>query len=189
MRLWLLCQGLTPAAGAGVVGADGDPQAADGRRREQLAAALDRPLARRATVLRSPAAAAAGSAAQLGLATAKVDQALREPDLGTWAGRRLDEIGTDDPDGLAAWLSDPDAAPHGGESVTELVTRVTGWLDRAAAGPDLVAVAGPAVLRAMLVGALRLPASVFWRFDVEPWALLRLTGRSGRWNLRLAAGD
>jgi hypothetical protein len=35
------------------------------------------------------------------------------------------------------------------------------------------------------VGALGLPLSVFWRLDVPPLTVTELSGRAGRWNLRL----
>jgi len=70
----------------------------------------------------SPARAAVETAAALGLA-ATVDAGLADWDLGEWRGRALDEVA-----GVAEWVADPDAAPHGGESLTALLARVAAWL-------------------------------------------------------------
>ena len=72
----------------------------------------------------SPARAAVETAAALGLA-ATVDAGLADWDLGEWRGRALDEVA-----GVAEWVADPDAAPHGGESLTALLARVAGLAGR-----------------------------------------------------------
>ncbi|MFE9015741.1 histidine phosphatase family protein [Streptomyces cyaneofuscatus] len=50
---------------------------------------------------------------------------------------------------------------------------------------SVLAVAEPAVVRAAVVHALALPVEAFWRLDVAPLVLTELSGRSGRWNVRL----
>lgn len=59
--------------------------------------------------------------------------------LGRWSGLRLDEVAATEPEGVAAWASDPAAAPHGGESLGELLDRsAPGWTrarGTAGAGP------------------------------------------------------
>ncbi|MER6394802.1 histidine phosphatase family protein [Kitasatospora sp. NPDC001603] len=110
---------------------------------------------------------------------------LADLDVGAWRGRSLDEVAATDPAALAAWMSDPAAAPHGGASVAALVTRVGGWLDgRAGDAGRVLVVAEPAVVRAAVVHALGLPPAVFWRLDVRPLSVTELSGRAGRWNLR-----
>ncbi|MFJ3922584.1 hypothetical protein [Streptomyces sp. NPDC090022] len=39
----------------------------------------------------------------------------------------------------------------------------------------------------MVVHALGLDARTFWRLDARPDTLTELSGRAGRWNLRLGA--
>ncbi|MFG3497315.1 histidine phosphatase family protein [Streptomyces sp. NPDC047928] len=125
------------------------------------------------------------TAEALGL-DAAVDPELRDIDLGGWRGRTLDELAAADPAGLAAWTADPAATPHGGESVAALCARVAAWLDGLPEDTGrLLAVTGPSVVRAALVHALAAPAVSFWRVDVPPLSLATLTGRAGRWNLRL----
>lgn len=120
---------------------------------------------------------------------ARTEPALGGWDLAGWAGRHLDEVAAAEPAEVAAWLGDPSAAPHGGESLRDLVTRTGAWLD-SFGGPDapgasFLAVAEAAVVRAAVVHGLRLPAEAFWRLDVAPLTLTELGGRSGRWNVGL----
>lgn len=110
---------------------------------------------------------------------------LGDLDVGRWRGRGLDDVAAAEPDALAAWLSDPAAAPHGGETLLALLARTTEWLaSQAEAGGRVLAVAPQAVVRAVVVGALDLPPAVFWRLDVPPLSATELTGRAGRWNWR-----
>ncbi|GIG88606.1 histidine phosphatase family protein [Plantactinospora endophytica] len=145
------------------------------------------PFGRVDTCLSSPAAAGRQTAYALGLRP--VDEpALADCDYGRWTGLSVAEVGAREPDALRDWLGTPDAAPHGGESVGMLLDRVDRWLtgqrDR---GGRIVAVTHPVVVRAALVGALRLPADTFWRLDVAPLAVVRLLGRGPDWQLRLPA--
>jgi len=119
------------------------------------------------------------TAAALGV-DAVVDVRLADLDTGRWRGLGLDEV---DPDELAAWTTDPAAAPHGGESVLGLVERVRGWLAQLPVGRT-VAVTHPAVVRAVLVTALAADPVSFWRVDVPPLSTTSLHGRCGRWTLR-----
>ena len=155
----------------------------------------------------SPARAAVETAAALGLATT-VDAGLADWHLGDWRGRALDEIAAAE---VAAWLADPDAVPHGGESLTALLARVAAWLARAdlTAGPEVpagvrgsggsaagagsaggaavghtVAVTHAAVVRAAVVVTLGAPPAGFWRVDVAPLTATVLRGGPGRWTVR-----
>ncbi|MEU2021785.1 histidine phosphatase family protein [Streptomyces sp. NPDC016469] len=112
------------------------------------------------------------------------EPALREWGLGRWSGARLDEVSAREPEGVAAWLADPSAAPHGGESLLDLCARAGTWLDSLQGEVRVLAVAEPSVVRAAVVHALALPPQAFWRLDVAPLTLTELSGRSGRWNLR-----
>ncbi|MEU8266800.1 histidine phosphatase family protein [Sphaerisporangium sp. NPDC049002] len=126
------------------------------------------------------------TAAGLGL-TAETDDGLRDCDFGRWAGRTLAEVGAEDPEGVRAWLTDPAAAPHGGESVLGLVDRVAAWLgSQDEAGGARVAVTHPAVLRAAVVGVLGAPPETFWKIDAEPLSHVSLTARGRSRRLRLS---
>ncbi|MFH8220606.1 histidine phosphatase family protein [Streptomyces sp. NPDC018057] len=138
-----------------------------------------------ARVLVSPGARCRETADALGL------DGVRSPapaglDVGRWRGLALDEVGAAEPEALARWLGDPASAPHGGESVAQLCGRVAGWLaETAGAEGRGVAVVEPEVVRAAVVAALGLDAAVFWRLDVAPLTVTEVSGRAGRWNLRL----
>lgn len=112
-----------------------------------------------------------------------VDDGLRGWDLGTWRGHTLDELAAERPDDVAAWTTDPAAAPHGGEPLTGLLDRVQAWLAVRPSGHTL-AVCGPAVVRAAVVVALAAPPAAFWRVDVAPLTLTDLRGGPSRWALR-----
>ncbi len=114
------------------------------------------------------------------------EHAIRDWDLGRWTGARLDEVSASEPEAVAAWLADPSASPHGGESLLELWARAGAWLGSLDAGDPgrVLAVVAPAVVRAAVVHALDLSPQAFWRIDVAPLTLTELSGRSGRWNLR-----
>ncbi|MFE9564269.1 histidine phosphatase family protein [Streptomyces sp. NPDC006487] len=110
-------------------------------------------------------------------------EGLRGQDHGAWAGRSMDEVAGQDPEGLRRWMTDTSyAPPGGGESVEALIARVGVHLGALAPGTHR-AVAGQGVVRAAVVWALELPAAAFWRLDVRPGSVTALTGRSGRWNL------
>ncbi|MGC0327625.1 broad specificity phosphatase PhoE [Streptomyces sp. SAI-170] len=137
---------------------------------------------------RGPSQRCRATAAALAWDGAVVEPALRDLDMGRWDGRTLDEVAAGEPAALAAWAADPEAAPHGGESVAELCGRIAAWLDALPEGAGRVAaVVEQAVARAAVLGALSAPYASFWRVDVAPLAAVELTGRAGRWNLRWGA--
>jgi broad specificity phosphatase PhoE len=131
----------------------------------------------------SPASRARQTATALKL-DATVDPALRDIDFGTWSGRSLAEIEDIDPDGAVAWLTDCAAAPHGGESIIDLLHRMAPWFESAGTMDGrIVAVTHPAIVRAIIILALDAKPVSFWRIDVAPLCQVRLRGNSGRWTL------
>lgn len=113
----------------------------------------------------------------------EVDVGLTGWDLGRWAGRTLDDLAAECPDDVAAWLGDPSAAPHGGESLAALLARTQAWLAAREPGHTLV-VCGTGVVRAAIVTALGAPATAFWRLDVGPMTRTDLRGGPARWTVR-----
>lgn len=145
------------------------------------AARADLPYHTRA--VRAPSLRCRWTAEALGL-TAAVEPALRDLDLGTWRGRTVGEIAAADPHALTAWLTDPDAAPHGGESVRRFCRHTANWLGVVAEEPGhVLAVTEPAVVRAALVHALAAPARAFWRLDVPTLSPVSLTWQRGHWDV------
>ena len=125
----------------------------------------------------APSRAAVQTVRELG-GDPTVEPALADPHYGTWTGRTLADVD------LGDWLTDPAAAPHGGESLAAVTARAGAWLD-SQAGRSLTAVAHPTVIRAVLAHALGLPADGIWRLDVAPLSVSRLTCRAGRWHLAI----
>lgn len=115
-----------------------------------------------------------------------LSEELRDCGYGTWSGRAMDEVQVEDPEGMIAWLTDPTSAPHGGESIANLITRVGSWMEEQREVAHTIAVTHPSVIRGAIVHALQLPLATFWRIDVAPLSLtdLRFNGRS--WSLRCA---
>ncbi|MFF7381365.1 histidine phosphatase family protein [Streptomyces griseoluteus] len=136
-----------------------------------------------ARVVLSPGARCRDTAEALGLRGTEA-AALAPLDAGRWRGRTLAEVSETEGDALAHWLADPEHPAPGGESVHQLCTRVGHWLETL---PDdrTTAVVEPDVVRATVIHALNLPPAAFWRLDVPPLTATELSGRSGRWNLRL----
>jgi broad specificity phosphatase PhoE len=131
-----------------------------------------------------PSVRALETAEALGL-TATVAPELDECDFGSWRGRTLAELDEEDPIAVAAWMEDPAAAPHGGESLLALLERVRGWLSaRAGDGHRVVAVTHAGVIRAAVVSALDAPPLAFWRLDVAPLSRTVLHAHDGRWTVR-----
>ncbi len=134
-------------------------------------------------VVTAPARAARETAAALGLG-ADVEPALRDCDYGRWRGLALGDVAAREPGGFAAWLGDPAAAPHCGESLAALILRVRAWLAESLARDGAtLAITHASVVRAAIVSALGASSSAFWRIDVPPLSLARLSGCDGRWNL------
>jgi len=139
---------------------------------------------RMASVSSGPEAACVATARQSGREP-DVVTALAGLDAGHWSGRSLDDVAGEDPDGLRAWMSDPTAAPHGGESLAALVERVGRYCDEREWPPGRhVAVVAPLVARAAAVHALGAPAEVIFRLDVAPLGRVGLSRQSSRWRLQ-----
>jgi broad specificity phosphatase PhoE len=135
-------------------------------------------------VLTSPAARAVETAAALGL-DAKIDESLRDLDLGRWAGRALSDIAASEPSALESWLSDPTSSPHGGETVDGLFARIAIWLkDVLSRREHIIAVTHPAVARAAILAAIHAGPASFWHIDIAPLGVVELSSNGLRWTLR-----
>ncbi|UXY30230.1 histidine phosphatase family protein [Streptomyces sp. HUAS TT20] len=135
--------------------------------------------------VRAPSVRCTQTADALGLAAVS-EPALRDLGLGEWCGRTVDDVAATDPDGFTAWLTDPDAAPHEGESVRRLCRRTADWLSfMEPATGHTVAITEAAVIRAALIHALGVPARAFWHLTVPPLSTVTLTWRGGHWDVRL----
>jgi broad specificity phosphatase PhoE len=148
------------------------------------AAALRDQLAERHRLIAAPELRTRKSAEALGEDFA-IDRQLADIDYGRWAGQSLRDVHEREPDGVAAWIADPDAVPHGGESIAAAIGRIGAWLDgQMAAGVRIVAVTHPAIVRAALVAVVGAPPQSFWKFDIVPWSLVEMSSNGQRWALR-----
>ncbi|MGW8698653.1 histidine phosphatase family protein [Streptomyces eurythermus] len=172
VRLTMLCATATPGGPDRVL------------ENESMVSAVRAALPPYARALRAPSARCARIAGALAV-EATPEETLRDLDYGAWGGRPLRDIAAEDPHGLSAWLTDPEAAPHGGESVAGLCDRTAAWLTALPGGPGLLAITEAAVIRAALVHALAVPARAFWQLRVPPLSTVTLTLRDGHWTARL----
>jgi broad specificity phosphatase PhoE len=145
------------------------------------AARLGVALPPRSEALTSPALRCRQTAEAAGLREPAVEPALAECDFGVWAGRALADV---DEAEAAAWMSDPQACPHGGESLEAFAARVSGWLDgQAQLDGRTVAVTHGGVVKAAVVQALGAPLDAFWRIDAVPLAITELHAHDGLWTV------
>ncbi|WP_421917087.1 histidine phosphatase family protein [Mesorhizobium sp.] len=182
VRLTMIRSGATPATRKGAFALD-EPleQSAHG-----LAAAVGAGLRRADRVLTSPMQRARQTAEAMSL-QASVEPLLADQDHGRWAGKSLEEVHADDPDGIAAWLADPDAAPHGGESLADVSRRASALMDRLIAEHSrTIAVTHASVIRAAIAHVLGAPLSACRKIDVEPLGIAEFSSDGRRWMLRIA---
>ncbi|MFG1704222.1 histidine phosphatase family protein [Nonomuraea sp. M3C6] len=140
----------------------------------------------------APSRAALQTAVAMGLEPVTTP-ALAEADCGRWRGLAYEQVAREEPDALASWLSDPHAAPHGGESLAALAARVAGWLEevRSQAGrldetrsqPPGVVVCDAGAIRAALGHVLGLGPVAAARFDLAPLSTTELTVTRGGWRV------
>jgi broad specificity phosphatase PhoE len=120
--------------------------------------------------------------------------ALRDCDYGAWAGSKFDDVLAQDGDAVSKWMRDFEAAPPGGESMASVIRRVADRLDDeiAVSGQSII-VTHPTIIRAAIIHAIQALTTSFWRIDIAPLSITRLSGIQGRWNLTcagcLARGD
>jgi broad specificity phosphatase PhoE len=175
--LTFLSHAATPALRRAAFPSDEDLEKPD------FAEALDWQVPRVQQALSGPEHRIRQTALALGL-SAEISADLRDCDYGSWRGLDLNDIQAQDPEGLAAWLTDPAAAPHGGESIVKLIDRVGNWLEQLRDKGHTIAVTHPVVIRAAIVHVLEAPPRSFWRVDIAPLSLtdLRFNGRA--WTVR-----
>jgi broad specificity phosphatase PhoE len=176
VRLTLVSHAMTDAMAAGRFPTD-EPLNAVGHR--QVDASIELGVTEQS--FSGPEKRTRQTAELLGL-QAEIDTRLADLDCGRWRG---DVLGRVDSADLAIWLTDPTRAPHGGESVVDLIERVRGWMESLTSRHTrLVAITHPAVIRAAIVIALDAPPKSFWRIDIAPVSRTVMHFRGHAWTLR-----
>ena len=109
---------------------------------------------------------------------------LEDYDMGDWKGQSLPDLQNSIPERLTDWINNPNAAPHGGESVQDLCLRVGAWLDSFREEGHFAVVTHPFVIRAAILHALAASTASFNLIDVEPLSIVDLR-YTERWRLRV----
>jgi broad specificity phosphatase PhoE len=178
-RLTLICHGSTDALRKAAFPVD-EPLDQHGR---ADAAALAGHLPRAERCWTSPELRTRQTAESLQLDAVSL-AALHDCDYGAWKGQTFDAVLTREPKSMEAWLRDPAATPHGGEALLSLMERVAHWLEAEKAGNgQAILVTHATIIRAAVIHALKAAPDSFWRIDIAPLSITRLSGRDGRWNL------
>jgi probable phosphoglycerate mutase len=131
-----------------------------------LAVIVTSPLLR--TVQTAQAVAAVTGAAVV------TDDGFRETDFGAWEGLTFAEVRERWPAEMSAWLADPEVAPPGGESFTDVSARVTAALDRvlaARAGQTVLIVSHVTPIKMLVTAALLAPPAALYRMHLDVAAL------------------
>jgi broad specificity phosphatase PhoE len=123
------------------------------------------------------------TAKALGLKAA-VSADLGDVNYGIWQGKEIDDIQTSDPEGLADWLTNVNAAPHGGESFAQLIARIRQWMECQTSAGHTIAVTHPAVIRAAILCAIQAPPESFWRIEIAPLSITDLRFNGKLWTAR-----
>lgn len=100
-------------------------------------------------------------------------------DFGDWQGKTYEEVKQSDLEGFARWFQTPHlAAASGGESLLGVAARVTETMRTIAlrhCGETVLLVGHSSVNRILLLLALDLPLSRFWRLRQDPCAVSHVT--------------
>jgi len=170
----------TWGADARFAGREDVPLTARGARQAEAVAARIRPLAP-SIVLTSPlqrcrtTAEAIAAAARVRVV---VEERLNDGLLGEWTGFRAAEIAERWPAEFAAWRSDPDAEPPGGESFTDIRERVRPVLNgtvQSFRGHTVVLVTHAATSKMILATALNVESTIGYRVRVDTGSLTGFT--------------
>lgn len=159
-RVWLVRHGSTTAPTGAAIGATDVPLSDEGREQARILAAdlASRPLVRVLSSDLRRALSTADSIAAPHHLMAEPTPALREIDFGSWEGRSLADLWSEDPQAAKAWEGDIRSTPPTfGENLADLQIRVGGFWRRVRPCDDgEVAIVAHrcslAVLRAMITG-------------------------------------
>jgi broad specificity phosphatase PhoE len=176
-RLLIVAHAPTAPSIALIFGDQGEPQIREIRRLNGRVAAW----------LSGPEKACQATAVGLGGEAEPVPE-LRECDFGTWTGRTLVDVAFEDSSALSTWLHDAHVAPHGGESLAELINRVGRVLDDHP-WPEgrSVVVVSPLVARAAAVHALGASPEVIFHIDLAPLGRLLISRSDHIWRMQALA--
>jgi ribonuclease H / adenosylcobalamin/alpha-ribazole phosphatase len=102
------------------------------------------------------------------------DDGFRETDFGAWEGLTFAEVRDRWPGEVTKWLADPQVAPPGGESFTDVSTRVRAALHRVLAeraGQTVLIVSHVTPIKTLVAAALLAPPAALYRMHLDVAAL------------------
>jgi broad specificity phosphatase PhoE len=152
------------------------------------ALAYDEPIAlalgtRASRVISSPARPARETASKIA-SHYEVDAAFDDLDYGRWRGQSIRDVGESERDGIEAWLADPQARPHDGESIAMLAERVARAMERLRTGDrDCIVVTHAIVVKAAVAQVTGRPLASVFRMDIAPLTSTVL-GYDTEWSVR-----
>ncbi|TSD99604.1 histidine phosphatase family protein [Mesorhizobium intechi] len=177
VRLTMICNGATAATRRGSFPLD---EPLEPRSLTQ-AKAMRGTLRRADRAWTAPALRARQTAEALSL-DASVEPLLADQDYGSWAGKGFEE---QQPGDIAALLTDPNAAPHGGESLADVGRRASALMDSLIAEPGhTIALTHASVIRTAIVHVLGAPLAACRKIDIEPLSITDFRSDGHRWVLR-----
>jgi len=130
-----------------------------------------------AVIVTSPLLRTAQTAQEVAAVTGAAvvtDDGFRETDFGAWEGLTFAEVRERWPAELAAWLADPEVAPPGGESFTDVSARVITALHRVLAGragQTVLIVSHVTPIKTLVAAALLAPPAALYRMHLDVAAL------------------
>jgi broad specificity phosphatase PhoE len=177
--LILIRHGQTAANASGLLLGRSDPPLTPLGRRQAAALATVPGIAGAERVIASPLRRAQETAGFLGPPVV-IDERWAEIDYGELEGMALGDVPTEV---WAGWKADPTWAPPGGESLTNVGTRVRAacrGLEAEAATGDVVVVSHVSPIKAAVAWALGVGDAVAWRMFLDVAAVCRIAvGPSG----------
>jgi ribonuclease H / adenosylcobalamin/alpha-ribazole phosphatase len=105
------------------------------------------------------------------------DDGFRETDFGAWEGLTFAEVRDRWPAEASTWLADPEVAPPGGESFTDVSARVTAALRRVLADQDgqrVLIVSHVTPIKMLVAAALLAPPAALYRMHLDVAALCEI---------------
>ena len=112
---------------------------------------------------------------------------LNDIDYGQWQGLTPDEVRVRWPDELAQWYRHPDwAAIPDGERLADVLTRLAAALDEVIGrhpAETVVMIGHDSVNRILLLHALGLPLSRYWRIRQHPCAINEIDWEDGEFTI------
>jgi broad specificity phosphatase PhoE len=171
--LILVRHGETAANASGLLLGRSDPPLTPLGRRQAAALATVPGIAGAERVIASPLRRAQETAGFLG-ETVVIDERWAEIDYGELEGMALGDVPTEV---WAGWKADPTWAPPGGESLTDVGTRVRAacrGLEAEATSGDVVVVSHVSPIKAAVAWALGVGDAVAWRMFLDVAAVCRI---------------